>query len=711
MKDIETLLKAMTFDEKIGQLNMAASNYAVTGPTVPGDVQEDVRTGRIGSLLNLWGAEEVHAVQRLAVEETRLGIPLLVALDVLHGHRTIFPVPLAEACLFDPAAWEETARIAALEATQDGIAMTFAPMIDVSRDPRWGRVVEGPGEDPWIASQFATAKTRGFQGTDLARPESLAATAKHFCAYGAPIAGREYASADISERMLREVYLPPFTAAVEAGAAAIMPGFNDIAGIPMTVHARLLQGWLRDRNGFEGVLISDYNAIAELCNHGVAADLVEASALALKAGVDIDMMSGAYLCGLPVALERGLVDLADIDRSVRRVLSLKKHLGLFDDPYARGRGAAELALKEHRHLARKVGRRAIVLLTHKNGVLPLPSETQRIALIGPLATATGEMLGSWPAAGRAEEAVSILEALTTALPQCLIETAPGVDIDGQDIRGLPSALKLCTKAEIVILCLGEAAAMSGEAASRGDLTLPGRQRELAEAILALGKPVIVLLTSGRPLTLPWLFERADAVLATWFLGSEAGHAIADVLTGRFNPTGRLPISWPYHVGQVPIFYAQRPSGRPTKDGERYTSSYLDLPVAPQFSFGHGLSYNDLELTDLCCDPASTKIGGSVTISVTVTNRSKTAGEATLFLFVRDKVASIARPVLELKGMRKVELAAEEHSRVAWSLSTDALTFVGQDLESVLEPGHFEIFVGESADPAICLTTSLHVASR
>ena len=542
MGRIDTLLAAMTLEEKIGQLNMVAASRAITGPGEIHEVREGVRSGRIGSLLNLWGDEDVRAVQRLAVEESRLRVPLLLGLDVIHGHRTIFPVPLAEACALAPDLWERTARAAAEEAAEDGVAMTFAPMLDVARDPRWGRMVESPGEDPWVASEMATAKTRGFQGRDLAAADSLAATAKHFCAYGAVAAGREYASVDVSERSLLEIYLPPFSAAVAAGAAAVMPAFIDIAGIPMTANAPLLQGWLRDRLGFDGVIVSDYGAVRELLNHGVAGDAAEAAALALAAGVDIDMMSNAYAEGLPGALERGLVTMAAIDASVRRVLELKERLGLFDDPYQRGapRPLADgRSPAGYRELAREAGRRAIVLLTHRNGVLPLSREATRIAVVGPLAEAAGEMLGSWASAGDADKAVAILDGLRAALPRRRIDFARGADIDSDDESGIPPAVELCAEADVVVLCLGEAAAMSGEAASRADLGLPGRQRALAEAVFAAGKPVVVLLSSGRPLALPWLFERADAVLATWFLGSEAGHAVADVLTGGIQPLRKI----------------------------------------------------------------------------------------------------------------------------------------------------------------------------
>jgi beta-glucosidase len=711
MGRIDMLVASMTLEEKIGQLNMVAASRVVTGPGELQDLHEGIRTGRIGNLLNLWGVDETRVVQRLAVEESRLGIPLLMGLDVIHGHHTIFPVPLAEACQFAPDLWEKTARAAAEEAAKDGVALTFAPMLDVARDPRWGRIIESPGEDPWVASQMAAAKTRGFQGSDLAARNSLAATAKHLCAYGAVTAGREYASADVSERALHEVYLPPFVAAVAAGTAAIMPAFIDVAGAPMTANAKLLQGWLRGVVGFDGVLISDYNAIAELLNHGVAADLVEAAALALKASVDIDMTSGAYVQCLPEALKRGLVTMAAIDASVRRVLKLKERLGLFDDPYKRGSRAADIArAAERRELARETGRQAIVLMSNRAEILPLSARIGRIAVIGPLAAASGEMLGSWASAGKPEDVVSILEGLKAALPQCQIVHADGVDIDGRRTDGIPAAIDLCASAETVVLCLGESAAMSGEAASLVDLGLPGRQRALAEAVLDLGKPVVVTLSSGRPLTLPWLFERADAVLATWFLGHEAGHAVADVLTGKFNPTGRLPVSWPRHVGQVPIFYNQLPSGRPFAPGVHYSSTYLDAPPTPQFPFGHGLSYSRFALLDLRCEPTRVEAGGTIEVSLAAHNESQVDGEATLFLFVHDPVASVSRPLLELKGVQKVHLKAGERKDVRWRLPVEDLSFIGQSLDRVLEPGRFEIHVGQSADVANLLSAVIELTS-
>jgi beta-glucosidase len=709
MERTDALLQKMTLEEKIGQLNMIAASRVVTGPGELRDLQEGIRTGRIGNLLNLWGADETRAVQRLAIEESRLGVPLLMGLDVIHGHHTIFPVSLAEACQFAPDLWEKTARVAAEEATEDGVALTFAPMLDVARDPRWGRIVESPGEDTWVASQMAAAKIRGFQGQDLGAANSVAATAKHLCAYGAVTAGREYAAAEVSERTLHEIYLPPFAAAVAAGTAAIMPAFIDVSGAPMTANAKLLQGWLRGIVGFEGVLISDYNAVAELLNHGVAADLVEAVALALNASVDIDMTSGAYIQCLPEALERGLVTMATIDASVRRVLKLKERLGLFDDPYRRGSALPDARrAAERRELARDAARKAIVLLSNRTGILPLSPKIKRLAIIGPLAEAPGEMLGSWASAGRPEDVVSILDGLKAALPQCQIDHGAGVDIDGQEADGMAAAIDLCGGAEVVVLCLGESAAMSGEAASRVDIGLPGRQRALAEAILDLGKHVVVTLSSGRPLSTPWLFERADAVLATWFLGHEAGNAVADVLTGTFNPTGRLPVSWPRDVGQVPIFYNELPAGRPYAPGVHYSSTYLDLPPTPQFPFGHGLSYSRFALSDLRCKPTRVKAGDTIEVSLAVHNESPLAGEATLFLFARDPVASIARPLLELRGVQKAVLAAGERTEVTWRLPVKDLSFVGPNFEPVLEPGRFEIQVGQSADPGGLLSCAVEL---
>ena len=711
---IDKLMERMTLAEKLGQLTMTAAGYAVTGPVIAGDSTDSIRNGTIGSLLNLVGTRPIHEMQRIAVEESRLGIPLLVGLDVIHGHRTMFPVPLAEAATFDPQVWERTAREAARETAADGLAMTFAPMLDISRDPRWGRTVEGPGEDPWLAAQIARAKVRGFQGDDLASAESVAATAKHFCAYGASTAGRDYAPVDVSERAVRELHLPAFAAAVAAGVAAIMPAFTDIAGIPMTAHKALLRDCLRGELGFDGVLVSDYNAIRELIHHGVAGDIVEAAVLALKAGVDIDMMAGAYREGLPVALERGLVTTDEIDECVRRVLRLKERLGLFDDPYRRGVTAETPdAIEARRRIARDVGAKTLVLLKNAGDALPM-RRSARICVLGPLADAVGEMRGPWAAAGYHEPSVTVLAGLRAALPNATITHAEGVTIEGHDRTRVAAAAELSSGADIVVLCVGEAADMSGEAASRAYPELPGEQRALAEAVLerasAANVPVVVVLFCGRPLIVPWLFERADALLVAWFPGREAGHAITDVLTGRVSPSGRTPITWPRANGQIPLFYSQRSGGRPENPADRYTSKYLDVASSPLVPFGFGLTYGRVRYANLRVTPTDVTARDTVDVSIDVTNDATRAAEETVFLFVRDRVASVARPVLELKGVTKVVLEAGATATARFRLPVTALGFLGLDLEPVLEPGEIDILVGPDADPARLVSARLLLRS-
>jgi beta-glucosidase len=713
MSRIENLMGDMRLAEKLGQLTMTAAGFTVTGPIIAGDSTDAIKAGTIGNLLNLVGPGPVHEMQRLAVEESRLGIPLLIGLDVIHGHRTLFPVPLAEASLFDPEIWELTAREAAKEAACDGLAMTFAPMLDVSRDPRWGRTVEGPGEDPWLGVRIAEAKVRGFQGSDLASNDSLAAVAKHFCAYGPVTAGREYASVDISERTLREVHLPPFAAAVAAGVVAVMPAFTDLAGIPMTANTALLRHYLRDQLGFDGVLVSDYNAIGELIRHGVAADLPEAAARALKAGVDIDMMSDAYRRGLPIALQRGLVSMEEIDESVRRVLNLKERLGLFDDPYRRGaKRETPTALAHRRQLARTVGARAIVMLKNEKEALPLAPSIRTLAVIGPLADAAAEMRGPWWAAGEAEGHVSVVAGLRHSLPGTEILHAPGVAIDGEDRAGIAPAIELCTGADAILLCLGEAATMSGEAASRAYPELPGQQRALAEGIFERaserGVPVIVILFSGRPLIVPWLAAKADALLAAWFLGSEAGNAITDVVTGRVSPSGRTAITWPRALGQVPLFFAQRPSGRPADPKDHFTSKYLDVPNEPLYPFGHGLTYGRFTLANLCVTPDSVTETDTIEVRVDATNEGKSAAVETVFLFTHDRIATVARPLLELKGFGKIALGPGETGTLRISLPASDLRFLGPDLTPLFEPGEVEILVGPCADRSQLLIGSVRL---
>jgi beta-glucosidase len=712
MSTIDQLIGRMTLAEKLGQLTMTAAGYAVTGPVIAADSTDSIRNGTLGNLLNLVGAKPVHDVQRIAVEESRLGIPLLIGFDVIHGHRTLFPVPLAEAATFDPRIWELTARESAREAAADGLAMTFAPMLDIARDLRWGRTVEGPGEDPWLAVQIARAKVRGFQGIDLASSDSVAATAKHFCAYGSVAGGRDYASVDISERTLREVHLPAFAAAVREGAAAVMPAFTELAGVPMTAHKTLLRDYLRGELGFDGVIVSDYNAIRELIYHGVAADIVDAAVLALRAGVDIDMMAEAYRTGLPVALERGLVTMAEIDECVFRVLRLKERLGLFDDPYRRGSSTeAPETIAARRRLARDVGAKSLVLVKNSDDTLPLPEGTRRVCVLGPLADAWREMRGPWAGAGYEEPSVTVLAGLREGLPSLQVAHAEGVTISGTDGSGIAAAVDLLSsETDVVVLCLGEAAEMSGEAASRAFPELPGQQCALAEAVLERARadniPVVVVLFCGRPLIVPWLAERADALLIAWFPGREAGNAIADVLTGRASPSGRTPISWPRALGQVPLFYSQRSCGRPENPNDRFTSKYLDSPSSALFPFGFGLTYGRFSYTNLRVTPERASVGDLIEVTVDVTNEGARAAEETVFLFVRDRVASVVRPMLELKGVTKIALRPGEIGTARLQLPATELRFLGIDLRPVFEPGEIEILVGPCADPAQLISSRL-----
>ncbi len=697
---IEGLLQAMSLDEKLGQITMVRADFGDAGAELGQAKLAEIRAGRAGSILDLRGVERIQDAQRAAVEGSRLGIPLLITLDVLHGYETIFPIPLGEAAAFDPDLWRRTAQAAAIEAAAAGIALTYAPMLDVGRDPRWGRIAESPGEDPWLAARFAEAKVRGFQQDDLAHPQAVAATAKHFAGYAAVMAGREYASVDISSRTLEEVHFPPFAASVSAGVAAIMPAFVDLAGVPLTAHRDMLDGVLRRRWGFDGVIVSDFGAVGELMVHGVAADAAEAAALALNAGVDIDMVSGAYLEGLPVALARGLVSMEQIDNAVRRVLKLKAALGLFEDPFGRGSDPITLAQRqEHRALARDSARKSVVLLKNRNGLLPLKAGAGHIAVAGPLSAAAGEMLGPWRAAGDAKDAVSFLDGLKKALTGWRITHAEG-----------GACLDAVRKADVTLLCVGESASMCGEATSRARPALPDDQHRLAEEVLASGKPVIVALTSGRPLIDPWLFEKADAILATWFLGSEAGDALADILTGRANPSGKLPISWPCDAGQIPIFYAQRPTGRPAKPEEHDTSKYLDVPVEPQFLFGHGLSFTRFVYGEPRASSEIVRQGDRFFVEADITNEGAAEGEEAAFLFIRDLVASVVRPVLELKGFARISLAPGLSGTVRFELTSDDLAFPGNDGELCLEAGEVQILVGPSSDRKMLKSCRVRVVS-
>ncbi|MEL1266211.1 beta-glucosidase BglX [Pseudoxanthomonas putridarboris] len=699
---VDALMAKMTLDEKLGQLNQPPGVGNNTGPEAMAGSEDQIRKGQIGSYLGTQGAELTCRLQRIAVEESRLGIPLLFAYDVIHGHRTIFPVPLGEAASFDPAEVQNAARVAAVEATAHGIHWTYAPMVDIARDPRWGRVVEGAGEDTYLGSVLAAARVRGFQGTDLAAPDTLLATAKHFVAYGAAEGGRDYDVADISERTLHEVYLPPFKAAVDAGAQSVMASFNEVAGVPMHAHQPLIEGVLRQAWGWDGLLVSDYTGVMELMPHGVAADREEAGRLGLRAGVDVDMVSTIYLKDLPAAVRAGRVPMAQVDASVRRVLNAKHRLGLFDDPYryCTDDGARERALTltpAHRQAARTMAQKSLVLLENNNDTLPLSRSLRTLAVIGPLADHPRAMLGNWAAIGREEDAVTPLAGLKAALGDgTRLIVAKGADIDSQDTSGFDAAVRAAKQADAVVMFLGEHPDMSAEANNRTTLDLPGVQERLALAVAATGKPVVAVLLNGRPLSIGALQGKVPAILEAWFPGVEGGHAIADVLLGDVNPSGKLPVTFPRNVGQVPIYYAHKNTGRPPREQEKYSSKYLDVHWTPQYPFGHGLSYTTFGYGDLSVKQPRLRADGQQEVAVRVTNTGPRAGVEVVQLYVRDDVASVTRPVKQLRGFQRVALEPGESRTVTFTLGFDDLAMYDAAMQRVVEPGTFTVFVGGSS---------------
>ena len=680
----DSLLALMTLEEKLGQLTMAPASWGQTGPTAPGGDDRQVSDGRIGSFLGFWGAAATLRMQRVAVERSRLHIPLLFGNDVIHGWRTVFPVPLAEAASFDTSAVEGAARIAAVEAAAHGIHWTFAPMVDIARDARWGRVVEGAGEDPYLGSAMAAARVRGFQGKDLASPATVMATAKHFAAYGAAESGRDYNVADISERTLWEVYLPPFEAAVRAGAGSLMSSFNEIGGTPAHASRWLLGDVLRGRWGFRGLVVSDWTGVEELLRHGVAADRPEAAARALEAGVDVEMSSTTYF-DLAPAIREGRFPIATVDSAVLRVLRAKEALGLFQDPYRRSDTTRERSVTltaEHRAAARDMARKAIVLLKNDpsgdSPTLPLRKNLTSIAVIGSLADNARSALGSWAGAGRPEDVVTLLKGVREALPRARVSYAAGAPVDTVDTSGFAEAERLARAADAVLLVLGEREDMSAEAASRASIELPGSQEALARAVVRAAraadpaKPVVALLMNGRPLAVPWLADSVPAVMETWFLGVEHGHAVADVLFGDYGPSGKLPVSMPRATGQVPIYYSQKPTGRPPADTGKYTSKYLDVHWTSQWPFGHGLAYTTFAYSDLRLSADSVRGSDSVRVQVSVRNTGRRGGDEVVQLYLRDDAASVTRPLRTLQGFARITLKpGESRDRVVHLAPTAA----------------------------------------
>ena len=700
---VDALLAKMTLAEKLGQLNQPPGVNNNTGPSAMAGSEDQLRRGEIGSWLGTQGAELTCRLQRISVEDSRLGIPLLFAYDVIHGMRTVFPVPLGESSSFDPEAAQESARIAAVEATAHGVHWTYAPMVDVARDPRWGRIVEGAGEDPYLGSVLAAARVRGFQGDDLAAADTMLATAKHFVAYGAAQGGRDYDIADIPERTLQEVYLPPFKAAIDAGAQSVMASFNEVAGVPMHAHKGLIEGLLRDRWRWDGVLVSDYTGVLELMQHGIAATREDAGRLALQAGVDVDMVSNIYLEDLPAAVTAGRVPMAEVDASVRRVLNAKYRLGLFDDPYRYCKGgdahqAAMTLTPEHRAAARRIAQKSMVLLENEGEVLPLSKSIGTLAVIGPLADEPWGMLGNWVGIGRPGDAVTPLKALRTAFDgRMRLVVAKGADIDSADTSRIEAAVRAARGADAVVMFLGEHPEMSAEANNRTSLDLPGVQAQLALAVAATGKPVVAVLLNGRPLSIGALQGKVPAILEAWFPGVEGGNALVDVLFGDANPSGKLPVTFPRNVGQVPIYHAHKNTGRPPRAGEKYTSKYIDVPWTPLYPFGHGLSYTTFRYdAPQVAKPMLAEDDPRQQVSVRVTNSGQRAGTEVVQLYLRDDVASITRPVRELRGFRRVELQPGESRTVTFELGFDDLSMLDGNMQRVVEPGTFTVFTGGSS---------------
>ncbi len=709
---VEKLLAKMTLAEKIGQMTLFTAMWAETGPSIDENFAQYVKEGRCGAIFNAYTAAYTRSLQKIAIDETRLGIPLLFGFDVIHGHRTIFPIPLAEACSWDLDLIKSAAHVAATEAAAEGIHWTFAPMVDIARDPRWGRVSEGAGEDVWLGCRIAEARVRGFQGEDLAAADTVLACAKHFAAYGAAEAGRDYNVVDVSERAMAEVYLPPFKACIDAGVRTFMPAFNEIAGVPCTASRALLTDILRDRWGFEGVVVTDYTAINELIPHGVAADAMHATQLAAHAGVDMDMQGGMFLQHLENLVNSGKIAPAAIDDAARRVLMLKAELGLFDDPYrycCEERQKRLILAPEHKAAAQTMAQKSMVLLKNDNNVLPFTKKLRNIAVIGPLAEATTDLLGNWYGAGDGQLVVSVASALRARLGKsAIVTTAKGCDFEGDDQSELAAAVTMAGQADAVVLVLGEPGNMSGEAASRVNIDLPGLQNHLAELVTAAakGKPVAAVLFNGRPLAISRLTATVPAILEAWFPGTMGGQAVAEVLFGDVNPSGKLVMSFPRHVGQVPLYYTQKNTGRPISP-EKYTSKYLDCPNTPLFPFGHGLSYTTFSYGPMKLSATSMTMQGKLKAAIKVTNTGNRKGDEVVQLYLRDLVASVTRPLKELRGFKKVSLEPGASTRVEFTLTAADLDFPGPNLSPHVEPGEFEVMIGGSSAVSSGVRFTLH----
>ncbi|OCR38485.1 beta-glucosidase BglX [Bacteroides fragilis] len=721
---LDNLLKRMTLEEKIGQLNLPVTGEITTGQAKSSDIATKIKRGEVGGLFNLKGVDKIRDVQRLAVENSRLGIPLLFGMDVIHGYETIFPIPLGLSCTWDIPAIEESARIAAVEASADGISWTFSPMVDISRDPRWGRVSEGSGEDPFLGALIARAMVRGYQGKDMSRNDEIMACIKHFALYGAAEAGRDYNTVDMSRQRMFNDYMLPYQAGVEAGAGSVMASFNEVEGVPATANKWLMTDVLRGAWGFNGFVVTDFTGISEMIEHGIG-DLQTVSARAINAGVDMDMVSEGFIGTLKKSVEEGKVSVETVNTACRRILEAKYKLGLFDNPYKYcdlKRPARDIFTKEHRAAARKIAGESFVLLKNEGlsptlaPVLPL-SPTGTIAVIGPLANTRSNMPGTWSVAAVLDKSPSLVEGLTEWVGnQGKILYTKGSNLIGDaayeeratmfgrslnrdnrtDQQLLDEALKIASQADVIVAALGESSEMSGESSSRTNLNLPDVQHTLLEALLKTGKPVVLVLFTGRPLVLNWEQEHVPAILNVWFGGSEAGPAIGDVLFGAVNPGGKLTMTFPKSVGQIPLYYAHKNTGRPLKEGkwfEKFRSNYLDVDNDALYPFGYGLSYTTFRFSDITLNRSSIGMDNELVASVTVTNTGDRAGSEVVQLYIRDLVGSVTRPVKELKGFEKIYLQPNESRTVRFTIAPEMLKFYNADLKFVAEPGDFDVMIG------------------
>ena len=735
---LDNLLKRMTLEEKIDQLNLPVTGEITTGQAKSSDIAAKIKRGEVGGLFNLKGVDKIRDVQRLAVENSRLGIPLLFGMDVIHGYETIFPIPLGLSCTWDIPAIEESARIAAVEASADGISWTFSPMVDISRDPRWGRVSEGSGEDPFLGALIARAMVRGYQGKDMSRNDEIMACIKHFALYGAAEAGRDYNTVDMSRQRMFNDYMLPYQAGVEAGAGSVMASFNEVEGVPATANKWLMTDVLRGAWGFNGFVVTDFTGISEMIEHGIG-DLQTVSARAINAGVDMDMVSEGFIGTLKKSVEEGKVSVETVNTACRRILEAKYKLGLFDNPYKYcdlKRPARDIFTKEHRAAARKIAGESFVLLKNEGlsptlaPVLPL-SPTGTIAVIGPLANTRSNMPGTWSVAAVLDKSPSLVEGLTEWVGnQGKILYAKGSNLIGDaayeeratmfgrslnrdnrtDQQLLDEALKIASQADVIVAALGESSEMSGESSSRTNLNLPDVQHTLLEALLKTGKPVVLVLFTGRPLVLNWEQEHVPAILNVWFGGSEAGPAIGDVLFGAVNPGGKLTMTFPKSVGQIPLYYAHKNTGRPLKEGkwfEKFRSNYLDVDNDALYPFGYGLSYTTFRFSDITLNRSSIGMDNELVASVTVTNTGDRAGSEVVQLYIRDLVGSVTRPVKELKGFEKIYLQPNESRTVRFTIAPEMLKFYNADLKFVAEPGDFDVMIGPDSRNVKTARFTLH----